>query len=108
MSISPMGSAYIPIPAIPPVPPLAPGVSVAPEEEIRPASFADMLSNAIQNVNDRKQKADDLTLAFLKGEIQDYHTVAIALQESSLTMQLAIEVRNKVLEAYQEVARMQV
>ena len=108
MSVSPMGSAYIPIPAIPPVPPLAPGVDVAPESESRQISFSEMLNSVINNVNEKKLKADELTLAFLTGEIQDYHTVAIALQESSLTMQLAIEVRNKVIEAYQEVARMQV
>ena len=108
MSVSPMGSAYIPIPPIPPVPPLTPGVEVTGENENRSVSFSEMLSNAINNVNDKKQKADELTLAFLTGEIQDYHTVAIALQESTLTMQLAIEVRNRVIEAYQEVARMQV
>ncbi|MCL2767058.1 MAG: flagellar hook-basal body complex protein FliE [Peptococcaceae bacterium] len=103
MSVAPVGLSYIPIP---PVPPLAPGQEAVPERN--QFSFAEMLNNAIVEVNGAKLKADELTLAFLTGELKDYHTLAIALQESSLTMQMAIEVRNKVIEAYQEVTRMQV
>lgn len=78
------------------------------EQEERGASFSEMLNNALKEINDRKVYADEMTLGFLTGEVQDFHQVAIALQESSLTTQLAIEVRNKIVEAYQEVARMQV
>ena len=106
MSVAPVGLSHIPIPPIPPVPPLAPGVEITGEKG--QVSFSDMLNDAIKSVNDSKQKADELTMAFLTGEVSDYHTVAIALQESTLTMQLAIEIRNKVIEAYQEVSRMQV
>jgi len=71
-------------------------------------SFSEMLNNALKKLNDAKVNADDLTLKFFTGEVQDFHQVAIAMQEASLTMQLAVEVRNKVIEAYQEVYRMQV
>jgi len=101
MSIAPIGLSYIPIPEVPPI-------GQAERAEQGSASFGEMLNNAIKDVNDAKVKADNLTLGFLTGEVKDFHTVAIALQESSITMQMAIEVRNKVLEAYQEIARMQV
>ena len=103
MSVAPIGLAHIPIP---PVPPITPGVEEAPEKS--QFSFAELLNSAIVEINSSKVKADELTMAFLTGELKDYHTLAIALQESSLTMQMAIEVRNKVIEAYQEVTRMQV
>jgi flagellar hook-basal body complex protein FliE len=101
MNVAPIGMSYIPIPAVPPL-----NSGDNPESGI--TSFGDMLNNAIKEVNDKKVKADELTLGFLTGEVQDFHTVAIAMQESSITTSLAIEVRNKLLEAYQEVSRMQV
>ncbi len=67
-----------------------------------------MLNKAIKELNDVQVKADDLACKFLTGEIQDLHLVTAAMQEARLTMQLAVEVRNKVIEAYQEISRMQV
>jgi flagellar hook-basal body complex protein FliE len=71
-------------------------------------SFGDVLASAVNKVNEAQLKADKLTGQFLAGEIQDIHQVTIAMQEARLTMQLALEVRNKIVEAYQEMARMQV
>lgn len=70
--------------------------------------FGDVLADAINKVNEAQLKADELTRQFLVGEVQDIHQVTIAMQEARLTMQLALEVRNKVVEAYQEIARMQI
>lgn len=71
-------------------------------------SFSDILNNAITKLNDTQTRADNLAVEFLTGEVQDLHQVTIAMQEAKLTMQLAVEVRNKVVEAYQEISRMQV
>ena len=71
-------------------------------------SFSDILNNAIEKLNDTQTKADNLAMEFLTGEVQDLHQVTIAMQEAKLSMQLAVEVRNKVVEAYQEISRMQV
>ncbi|OPY57449.1 MAG: Flagellar hook-basal body complex protein FliE [Pelotomaculum sp. PtaU1.Bin035] len=78
------------------------------KQESGDASFSEVLSGALKKLNDTKVNADNLTMKFFTGEIQDFHQVAIAVQEASLTMQLAVEVRNKVIEAYQEVSRMQI
>lgn len=71
------------------------------------AGFGEVLDKAIEKLNDVQTKADEVTQRFLVGEIQDIHQVTVAMQEAKLTMQLAVEVRNKIVEAYQEISRMQ-
>ena len=71
-------------------------------------SFGEVLSRALDDVNKAQLKADETTKQFLTGEIQDIHQVTIAAEEARIMMQLAVEVRNKVVEAYQEMSRMQV
>lgn len=72
------------------------------------ASFGQVLSNALEKVNHAQLEADGAVKKFLTGEIQDVHQVTIAMEQAKLMMQLAVEVRNKVVEAYQEISRMQV
>jgi len=71
-------------------------------------SFKDILDNTLKNLNDKQLNAGNNIQKFITGEIQDIHTVMVAMEEAKLSMQLAVEVRNKLVEAYQEIARMQV
>ena len=71
-------------------------------------SFANQLKTALAEVNSSQVQANEVTKKFLTGEIQDVHQVMIAMQEARLTMQMAVEVRSKLVEAYQEISRMQV
>lgn len=71
-------------------------------------NFSELFQKSIQSLNDSQLKADETVQKFLTGEVQDIHTVMIALGEARLAMQLAVEVRNKLVEAYQEIYRMQV
>lgn len=71
-------------------------------------TFGEVLVSALKDVNDAQLKADEVTKKFLIGEIQDLHQVTIASEQAKLMLQLAVEVRNKVVEAYQEISRMQV
>ncbi|OQM46228.1 flagellar hook-basal body complex protein FliE [Anoxybacillus sp. UARK-01] len=71
-------------------------------------SFANFLKDAIQQVNDQQVAADQLTDKLVKGENVDLHQVMIAAQKAGISLQLAVEVRNKAVEAYQEMMRMQV
>lgn len=71
-------------------------------------SFKDVFEKALQNLNDTQLKADETVEKFLTGEVKDLHAVMIAMDEAKLSMQLAVEVRNKLVEAYQELSRMQV
>lgn len=70
--------------------------------------FGDMLVQALNKVNEVQVNSNDTAIKFLTGEIQDIHHVTIASEKAKLTMQLAVEVRNKMVEAYQEISRMHV
>ncbi|AQS59825.1 flagellar hook-basal body complex protein FliE [Desulforamulus ferrireducens] len=69
--------------------------------------FGEVLNKAINHLNQTQIQADKAMQDFLVGDIQDIHQVTIPMQEAKLTMQLAVEVRNKIVEAYQEISRMQ-
>jgi flagellar hook-basal body complex protein FliE len=89
-----------------------PAVTAATSSSAKPAdaqkSFAAFLKDAINQVNDEQIKADQLTEKLVKGENVDLHQVMIASQKASISLQLTLEIRNKVIEAYQEMMRMQV
>ena len=72
------------------------------------ASFGDMLTEAIDKVNQMKQESESLQVAFAKGENVEVHEVVIAMEKYSLAMDLLISTRNKIMEAYQEISRMPV
>jgi flagellar hook-basal body complex protein FliE len=95
---------------LPPVVPLAPLLTTTKTsvESRPPNSFATQLNDAIQQVNDLQIRADELAKQLALGEIQDLHQVTVAMAQAQLSLQLAVQVRNKMVEAYQEIARMQV
>ncbi|WP_017753750.1 flagellar hook-basal body complex protein FliE [Calidifontibacillus oryziterrae] len=70
--------------------------------------FSEALSNAINDLNKSQIQSDTTTEKFITGQISDIHEVMIAAQKASVTRQAAIEVRNKVIDAYKEIMRMQV
>ena len=71
------------------------------------SSFKDMVSNEIEKLNNQQIKADKLTQGFISGEVDDLHTVLIATEEARLSLELAVQVRNKCVEAYKEINNMQ-
>ncbi|UFU01021.1 flagellar hook-basal body complex protein FliE [Radiobacillus kanasensis] len=70
--------------------------------------FSTSLKNAIETLNSAQIESDRKTEALAKGEITDLHDVMITSQKASITLQTAIEVQRKVIDAYTEVMRMQV
>lgn len=70
--------------------------------------FSSALKSAIDDLNQSQVQSDVVTNKFIKGEITDIHDVMIAAQKASVTRQAAIEVRNKVIDAYKEIMRMQI
>jgi flagellar hook-basal body complex protein FliE len=81
---------------------------------IRPAAtesasgFREALTGAIDRVELSRTAADASTQSFLRGEGENVHKVALAAQQAELSLELFQQVRNKVVQAYQEVMRMQV
>lgn len=66
-----------------------------------------MLSDAIGRVEQFQQNSQTAIGKFLSGEGEEVHKVALATQQSELAFDLFLQVRNKVISAYQEVMRMQ-
>lgn len=71
-------------------------------------SFGEMLANALQNVNNLVKDSEQKSVDMAQGRIEDVSQVMIATEKASLGLQMTMQVRNKVVEAYQEVMRMQV
>ena len=71
--------------------------------------FSSMLKNSINSVNETQKHAGNLTEAFQAGDQNtDLTQVMIALQKANVSFQAMTQVRNKLVEAYQEVMRMQI
>jgi flagellar hook-basal body complex protein FliE len=70
--------------------------------------FGKFLNDAINKVNQSQVESNKMTEALIKGDVDNLHQVMITAEKASITLQTAVEVRNKVIEAYQEVMRMQV
>jgi len=70
--------------------------------------FSAFLKEALNTVNEEQVQADRLTEKLVRGENVDLHQVMIASQKASISLQLALEIRNKAVEAYQEMMRMQI
>lgn len=78
-----------------------------PGETSKPG-FGNALEDAINKVDGAQKAADGQIEAFVSGEQENLHEVMIAMNEAKLSFQLMTEVRNRMLETYQELMRMQV
>jgi len=70
-------------------------------------AFQSVLSDAIGRVNQFQQNSQSSIDKFLSGEDEEVHKVALATQQAELSFDLFMQIRNKVVSAYQEVMRMQ-
>jgi flagellar hook-basal body complex protein FliE len=76
----------------------------------RPAEsdgFGAILNQAIAQVAGQQHQADASMGAFLRGESEEVHQVALDVQRAELSLEMFLQMRNKVVQAYQEVMRMQ-
>ncbi len=72
------------------------------------ASFGEVLKDAISTVNELQKQSDQEIQKLMTGESQDLHNTMIAVQKADLSFQMMMQVRNKIVQAYQEIMRMQV
>jgi|ERR1041385_1249092 flagellar hook-basal body complex protein FliE len=82
-------------------------------EAIRPAgqagngaAFQEVFSSAIENVESFSRNAAASVERFLRGEGEELHTTILATQRAELSFEMFLQVRNKVVNAYQEIMRM--
>lgn len=83
------------------------GAATAPVQESG-TGFGDLLSGQIQKLSSTQQDAANASASLADGTATDVSSVVMAVERAKLSMQLASQVRNKAVEAYQEVFRTQV
>ncbi len=71
-------------------------------------SFADTLNNALESVNESQMQADDKLAELAAGKTPDLHGTMIALQEADITLRTMVSVRDKAVDAYQQIMNMQI
>lgn len=72
------------------------------------ANFADILFEKLKEIDQKEKEAEEALLSLAKGEEIDPAEVAMKISQADNSMKLLLRVRNKVLEAYQEIMRMQI
>lgn len=81
--------------------------AVEPTPNTDKASFGQWLTHSLGEVDQLQQVANSASQKLITGESKDIHGTMIAMQKASITFDLVMEIRNKVITAYEEVKRMQ-
>ena len=76
-------------------------------KNVQNVDFKELLVNALEEVNKDQLYAEEMDQKFMMGEVNNIHDVMIASQKAEISLSFAVEVRNKVLEAYKEIMRIQ-
>ncbi len=77
--------------------------------ENKSSGFKDILVEQLNKVNEKQIEADILTEKIIRGDSDvSIHEVMLAGEEANMSLQLAVQVRNKLLEAFQEISRTQI
>lgn len=71
------------------------------------ADFSAWMDGYVGSLNQKLLEADQLSARLVAGDIDNLHQIMIGLEESKLAFQLAVQVRNRILDAYQEISRIQ-
>jgi flagellar hook-basal body complex protein FliE len=71
-------------------------------------TFENVIGNHINELNSKQKEAENAVNIFATGGNIDLHSVMVAMEKSSLSMQLTMQMRNKILQAYQEISKMHV
>ncbi|KOF55866.1 MULTISPECIES: flagellar hook-basal body complex protein FliE [Clostridium] len=69
--------------------------------------FAQVLEDKLSSVNDKQVSAQEISKQFVEGDDVDVHQVMLSTEEAQLSLELAIQVRNKLVDSYQELSKMQ-
>ena len=71
-------------------------------------SFSDILKDSIEKVGQLEKEANEQTEKLASAGTQDVHNTMIAVSKADLSFQLMMQIRNKIIDAYQEIMRIQV
>jgi flagellar hook-basal body complex protein FliE len=82
--------------------------ATAPSQSDSAGVFKDLFQNSVAGVERDRVAAQNSIDRFLSGEGEEVHQVAMAAQKAELSFDMFVQVRNKVVSAYQEIMRMQI
>jgi flagellar hook-basal body complex protein FliE len=85
-----------------------PGVTPKPVTGPDSASFGQVLKQSLSEVNQLQNEADHAIDALATGQQQDLHNTMIAMEKADVAFRLIMQIRNKVISAYETIMRMQV
>lgn len=71
-------------------------------------SFLNILESKLDDVNDKLVNSDNITQQYIEGDDVDIHQVLMAGEEAKMSLDLALQVRNKLIDAYQELNKTQI
>lgn len=86
-------------------------IASKPADQTAPADaldFADQVREQLQSLDADVRSIDDIPAEMLTGKVEDIHEIAVRVKEAEFRFRFAMEVRNKLLDAYREVMRMNV
>lgn len=78
------------------------------QEDEKQDTFNDFLKQALDNVNDLQIQSENYTKLLAVGEVDNVHDVTIASEKAKIALQMTLTIRNKVIDAYNEIMRMQI
>ncbi len=84
----------------------ASAVSVQPTEQAK--TFGEFLAESIDKTNQLQKNAENMNIALAAGKVNDISQVVVATAKAQLALELTMSIRNKAVDAYQEIMRMQV
>ncbi|WP_313756572.1 flagellar hook-basal body complex protein FliE [Tissierella sp.] len=82
--------------------------SINPIESNDKNNFGDLLTKALNQVNQLQLESDDYKQMLVLGQVDNLHDVAIAAEKANVALQITMSIRNKVVEAYREIMRIQI
>ncbi len=95
--VSPLTTGQTSIPALP----------GAGKSEKSLDSFGDLLEKLMSDANAAQKNSDTVIEGFVSGKVDNIHDVVLAVAEADLSFRLIMEIRNKLIDSYQEIMRMQ-
>jgi flagellar hook-basal body complex protein FliE len=83
------------------------GSTMLGEADVSEPGFRDVLHSAIDDIQELQSQAETKAAGVLSGNGGDVHSALIAVEKADLSFQLMMQVRNKIVSAYEEISRMQ-
>ncbi|TCU70595.1 flagellar hook-basal body complex protein FliE [Tissierella praeacuta] len=71
-------------------------------------NFGDLLTKAVNQVNQLQLESDEYKQMLVLGQVDNLHDVSIATEKANVALQITMSIRNKVVEAYREIMRIQI